>query len=88
MFLLHKRLKHINLRLKDWKKNEFGNIFEGKKDVENKLPELNQTLIKDRFDKVRNDKATKFPQEWEHLCKQEEIFWRQKSRVEWIKEGE
>jgi len=30
MFLLHKRLKHIKLRLKDWNKNEFGNIFEGK----------------------------------------------------------
>jgi hypothetical protein len=31
MFLLHKRLKHIKLRLKEWNKNEFGNIFEGKK---------------------------------------------------------
>jgi len=27
MFLLHKRLKYIKLRLKDWNKNEFGNIF-------------------------------------------------------------
>ena len=27
-------------------------------------------------------------QEWENRCQQEEIFWRQKSRVEWIKEGE
>lgn len=30
MFLLHKRLKHIKLRLKEWNK-EFGNIFVDKK---------------------------------------------------------
>lgn len=27
MFLLHRRLKHINLKLKEWNKKEFGNIF-------------------------------------------------------------
>eukprot|EP00253_Pinus_taeda_P009522 PITA_09522 len=59
MFLLHKRLKHINLRLKEWNKKEFGNIFEGKKVVENKLQILNQSLIKVGFDKVSNDRATK-----------------------------
>eukprot|EP00253_Pinus_taeda_P007867 PITA_07867 len=37
MFQLHKRLKHIKLRLKDWNKNEFGNIFIAKKVVEDKM---------------------------------------------------
>eukprot|EP00253_Pinus_taeda_P025607 PITA_25607 len=27
-------------------------------------------------------------QEWDNRCQQEEIFWRQKSRVQWSKEGE
>lgn len=31
MFLLQKRLKHIKFRLKEWNKNDFGNIFVGKK---------------------------------------------------------
>eukprot|EP00253_Pinus_taeda_P023689 PITA_23689 len=35
-----------------------------------------------------NDKATKLQQNWDTSCKQEEIFWRQKSRVQWLKEGE
>lgn len=81
-------LNHIKLRLKDWNKNEYGNIFEKKKVVEGKMQELNQALITDGFDKVRSDQATKYHQDWENLCKQEEIFWRQNSRVQWLKEGE
>jgi len=27
-------------------------------------------------------------QEWDKRCKQEEISWRNKSRVQWLKEGE
>ena len=27
MFLLHKRIKHIKSKLKDWNKKDFGNIF-------------------------------------------------------------
>jgi len=77
MFLLHKRLKHIKLMIKEWNKKEFGNFFEGKKAVENKLQILNQSLIKVGFDKFSNDRATNLQHKWENLCKQKEIFWRQ-----------
>eukprot|EP00253_Pinus_taeda_P027155 PITA_27155 len=88
MFLLHKRLKHNNLRLKYWNKNDFGNIFVDKKYVENKIQGLNQALITEGFDKFKSDQVDNHHQELENLCKQEEIFWRQKSRVQWLKEGE
>lgn len=63
-------------------------FFEAKKVVEGKMRELNQALITDGFDRVRNDHVTKHHQDWENLWKQEKIFWRQKSRVQWVKEGE
>jgi len=59
-----------------------------KKYVENKMEVLNQALIMKGFDKAINDQVDKQHQEWENLCRQEEIFWRQKPIVQWFKEGE
>jgi len=88
MFLLHQRLKHIKHRLKELNRNEFGKIFEGKREVERKLQEINQILIKEGFTEERKIQVDSLQQEWDNRCHQEEIFWRQKSRVNWIKEGE
>eukprot|EP00253_Pinus_taeda_P033628 PITA_33628 len=86
MFILYKRLQRIKFRLKESNKEVFGNIFVEKKAVEAKLEELNQALITMGFDKVKSQLVDKHHQEWENLCKQEEIFWRQKSRIQWLKE--
>lgn len=88
MFLPHQRLKHIKFRLKYWNKNEFGNIFEAKKVVERKLREINQVLIAYGFIEESKKKVDSLQQDLEDLYKHEEIFWKQKSRVEWLKEGE
>ena len=79
MFILHKRLQRIKFRLKEWNKEVFGNIFVEKKAMEAKLQELNQALITEGFDKFKSQQVDKHHQEWEKSCKQEEIFWRQKS---------
>eukprot|EP00253_Pinus_taeda_P008493 PITA_08493 len=53
------------------------------KHIKGRLEEWN----KKEFDE-RKDIAESLQQEWENRCLQEEIFWRQKSRVQWIKEGQ
>ena len=57
MFLLHQRLKHIKLWLKDWNENEFGNIFKAKREVEQKLQGINQVLILYGFTEERKIQA-------------------------------
>lgn len=87
MFLLHHRLKHIKRKLKEWNKNGFGNILKAKVEMEKKLQEINKILITEGFTKERKIQVDSLQQEWGNRCQQEEIFWRQKSKVQWIKEG-
>jgi len=88
MFILHKRLKHIKNKLKEWNKKDFGNIFANKKSIKIKMQELNQAMIAEGFYKSKNEQAEKLNLDLKNLCNQEEIFWRQKSRIQWLREGE
>lgn len=85
--MLQQKLKHIKSRLKIWKKKEFGDIFKSKREAEQKLKEINQINIKDGFIEERQKLTDSLQEEWEDRFLQEEIFWRQKSRVQWIREG-
>jgi len=69
MFLLHKRLEHIKIKLKEWNKKDFGNIFVNKKSIEIKMQELNQVMITYGFDKTKSEQAEKYNLDWENLCK-------------------
>eukprot|EP00253_Pinus_taeda_P009251 PITA_09251 len=88
MFMLQQRLKHIKVKLKYWNRKQFDNIFEAKKDVEQKLQGINQLMITEGFNEERKSQADILQKELDDRCRQEEIFWRQKLRVQWIKEGE
>eukprot|EP00253_Pinus_taeda_P019985 PITA_19985 len=68
MFLLYKRLKYIKHKLKDWNKNEFGNIFEAKTVDERQLQEINQSMITDGFTEESKGKADHLQQKGEGLC--------------------
>eukprot|EP00253_Pinus_taeda_P024373 PITA_24373 len=88
VFPLHCKLKHIKGRLKEWNKKEFGKIFKAKGEVEKKLKEINKILITEGYTDERKEMAESLQQEWDNRCLQEEILWRQKSRVQWIKKRE
>eukprot|EP00253_Pinus_taeda_P013888 PITA_13888 len=88
MFNLQKRLKNIKLKLKDWNKTVFGNIFQEKATIEQKLEQIHKDGIAGRRDEDSCEQEKELTQQWHTRCKQEETLWKQKSRVLWLKEGE
>jgi RNA polymerase-binding transcription factor DksA len=49
MFKLYKKLKHIKYKLKEWKKEIFGNINQEKKNIEDKMRKLQETCITEGY---------------------------------------
>ena len=83
-----KKLKFVKSKLKDWNKVAFGDLRErkffilsdlGRIDLIEQEGNLNLDLLSERTLRRR---------ELEDLLLKEEVHWRQKSRVKWIKEGD
>ena len=47
MYIFQQKLKIIKANLKRWNKNTFGNIFQAKRELEEKMAGLQQTMIKE-----------------------------------------
>lgn len=88
MFKLQAKLKHIKGRIKEWNMTEFGNIFQERNILEEKINQIH----KDWATGINKDNAiyqkNTLMQQWQTRCQQEEILQKQKSRIQWLKEGE
>eukprot|EP00253_Pinus_taeda_P026591 PITA_26591 len=88
MFNLQKKLKNIKMRLKNWNKTVFGNIFQEKAIIEHKLEQIHKDGAAGCRNEETCEQEKELTQQWHNRCKQEESLWKQKSRVLWLKEGE
>jgi exonuclease III len=88
MYRFQQRLKNFKQMLKHWNINTFGDIFQSIKDTENKLAEIQRIFISGARTAELMKEEEKLQVQLEQRRKQEEILWRQKSRVQWLKEGE
>ena len=84
MYIFQQKLKTIKINLKRWNKNTFGDIFQAKKELEEKMANLQQSLIKEGPNYERIAQESNLQRQWEEWLKQEELLWRQKSRVQWL----
>ena len=88
MYCFQQKLKHFKQQVRKWNKEVFGNIFQERKLLEQKLENLQAQFIQAGYTITQQQEESELKRKLEERHKQEEILWRQKSRVQWLNEGE
>ena len=88
MYKFQQRLKSIKIKIKDWNRDHFGNIFQEKARLERRLVELQQKGMQDDFSEDILQEETSILRLIAQRETQEEMFWKEKSRNRWLQEGE
>jgi hypothetical protein len=87
-FVLAKKLKALKWEIKRWNLEEFGDVREKNKASCEELKELDRTEEVRQLTEEEKDRKRQISRELEASLLQEEISWRQKSRIRWLKEGD
>ncbi|RVW23991.1 Transposon TX1 uncharacterized 149 kDa protein [Vitis vinifera] len=83
-----RRLQYVKAKLKEWNKFSFGELNEKKKSILNDLANFDVIeQVGGLTSELLSQRASR-KGELEELILREEIHWRQKARVKWVKEGD
>ncbi|XP_057835614.2 uncharacterized protein LOC131045996 [Cryptomeria japonica] len=87
-FRFLKKLQHLKGKLKEWNKVKFRNIFNSRSRVEAELKDLECSILYHgmTLDAFNKEKMLKL--RLNELLAREEVYWKQKSREGWLKEGD
>jgi ribonuclease HI/exonuclease III len=88
MYKFQQKLKNLKQKLKSWNKHTFGNIFDSQKELKQQMEEIQRKIRDQGLTEALKEQEMKVSQHLETRKKQEEILWKQKSRIVWLKEGE
>lgn len=88
MYQFQQKLKYLKALIKNWNSTVFGNIFKEIKVLKSKMEETQQKIIVEGRTDELSSQEQELQKQLEERCRQEEILWRQKSRITWLKEGE
>jgi hypothetical protein len=88
MYCFQQKLKHFKQHVRKWNKEVFGNIFQERKLLEQKLENLQAQFIQAGYTITQQQEENELKRKLEERHKQEEILWRHKSRVQWLNEGD
>jgi hypothetical protein len=88
MYRFQQKLKNLKQTLKLWNQSTFGNIFDAQKQLLAQLEGIQQQIRLHGLTNELKAQEITLNQQLEVRKKQEEILWKQKSRVQWLREGE
>jgi hypothetical protein len=88
MYRFQQRLKNLKQHIKSWNKSTFGNIFQAQDNLNKQIQSLQQQIRQHGLTDSLKHQETHLNNQLAERREQEEILWRQKSRIQWLKEGE
>jgi DNA repair ATPase RecN len=88
MYCFQQKIKNFKQQVHKWNKEVFGNIFQERKMLEQKLENLQGQFIHVGYTITQHEEESELKRHVEEIHKHEEILWRHKSQVQWLNEGE
>eukprot|EP00253_Pinus_taeda_P033177 PITA_33177 len=87
MFQFQQKLKHLKLSLKRWNRETFRNIFKAQNDLQIALEDLQREISTGGHTERTLEQEQRIHNQLRRR-KHEEIYWKKKSRIRWLKEQE
>ena len=83
-----RKLQFVKAKLKDWNKNTFGMLKERKKSISDEIANIDAIEQEGALSSDLAAQRAIRKGELEELILREEIHWKQKAKIKWVKEGD
>jgi len=81
MYQFQQKLKNLKQKLKSWNKHTFGSIFDSQKQLMEEMEEIQCRIREQGHTEELRSQELKVNQQIAERKRQEEILWKQKSRI-------
>lgn len=87
-YRLASKLKHLKRNIKDWVKSSFGDVLKSKENILYEIQAIDKKKEMDRLLPEEVLRRLSLKEESLKKVREEEIKWKQRSRCQWLKEGD
>ena len=88
MFRISQKLKNVKRNIKVWNKLDFGNIFQEKDEKIDQLCIVQEWIQQEGYNDHNRIEERSILSDLHNIISRKENFWKQRSRVNWLKEGD